>query len=49
LPQDELNSLLTDMEEQGVVKSWSKPLNAAVKLWKRTEAGRAHLESLGMI
>ena len=49
LTPTELDSLLADMEEQGVVKSTPKKLNQAVLLWKRTEEGRAHLESLNLL
>lgn len=49
LDEDDFTSLLHDLEEMGMIKSQAKPLNAAVLIWKRTEAGRAHLETLSLI
>lgn len=38
-----LTSLLTDLQEKGLVRQEADPLDGAVKLWSRTEAGRVLL------
>lgn len=49
LDEPTLTSLLHDMKDQQQVTSEPSPLNRSVHRWKRTEEGRAMLETLGLL
>lgn len=49
LDEQALTSLLHDMKERLQVQSEPSALNAAVLRWKRTETGRALLESMSLL